>query len=69
MILSSPGAGHTVNSEFRPGKISSMFYDSDVDNPHVNKKRDIVWVKLSSHSWPGEVKNEEYLPSDLLIDF
>jgi len=46
-----------------------MFDDSDVDNPHFYKKRDIVRVKLSSYSWPGEVKNEEYLPSDLLTDF
>jgi len=46
-----------------------MFDDSDVDNPHVYKKRDILWVKLSSYSWHREVKNEEYLPSDLLTGF
>lgn len=58
-----------VNSGFCPGKMSSMFDDSDTDNPPVYKKGDIVWVKLSSYWWPGEVKNEEDLPSDLIKDF
>ncbi|XP_019768266.2 titin homolog isoform X1 [Dendroctonus ponderosae] len=47
-----------------------MFEGSVIEgSPPTYIKGDIVWVKLSGYWWPGEVKNEEDLPSDMLSDF
>ncbi|XP_066256302.1 microtubule-associated protein futsch-like isoform X2 [Euwallacea similis] len=47
-----------------------MFEPSDLlKDPPSYEKGDIVWVKLSAYWWPGEVKLEEDLPSDLAKDF
>lgn len=37
--------------------------------PVVYKNGDIVWVKLGSCWWPGEVQNLDDLPADWLTDF
>ncbi|CAH1128628.1 unnamed protein product [Ceutorhynchus assimilis] len=47
-----------------------MYETSDsVGDPPVYKRGDIVWVKLSNYWWPGEVKTEEDLSRDLVLDF
>ncbi|XP_066137386.1 microtubule-associated protein futsch-like isoform X2 [Euwallacea fornicatus] len=47
-----------------------MFEPGDLmKDPPSYEKGDIVWVKLSAYWWPGEVKLEEDLPSDLAKDF
>ncbi|XP_050303439.1 titin-like [Anthonomus grandis grandis] len=43
--------------------------DESVDSPPSYSSGDIVWVKLSGCWWPGEVKNQADLPSDLVSDF
>ncbi|XP_076258643.1 uncharacterized protein LOC143195433 isoform X1 [Rhynchophorus ferrugineus] len=47
-----------------------MYDDTDaIDNAPVYNRGDIVWVKLSGCWWPGEVKNIEDVPQELLSQF